>query len=415
MSEIQLYKDRLSIVEALFAMRQRQFDLLLEITRANNHNLPLKALVTMYEHILSSQLNVKRSALLIKGGENVWERISYNGKDESFLKLEYSNFLKAFEETVEICPLPSYFQSEFDFLIPVLLKGKPIGYVFAGDIAEDKYDTKEEKLKFIQTLANTICSVHENSRLSTMELQQKIMQRDLQLASEMQRLLVPSKFPENNHFEISGFYKPFRGIGGDYYDFFKINDTEYFFCICDVSGKGIPAAMLMSNFQANIRVLAQQKMPLPELCQILNHSVYSVSEGDSFVTAFLGIINTQTGDCRYVNAGHTPSYVVMNGQASMLTEGCTILGALPRLRKVTVGQINLSSSALIFNYTDGIVESFNDEGEAFGEERLDVFVRQNHHLSPELFNLKLIQAVLAFCANDTFDDDLSLLTIAFQK
>ena len=412
-NEIQWYKERLSVVESLFAMRQRQFDLLLEITRASNHNLPLKALVAMYEQILSSQLQIQRSALVIKNGET-WIRLSYKGGGDCFLNLDYNEFIKEFEVVSGIIPLSSYSQAEFEFLIPILLKGKLIAFALVGGIEEDKYDTKEEKLKLVQTLANTVCAVHENSRPTTMEVEQKVMQRDLQLASEMQRMLVPSTFQRSEHFEISTFYKPFRNIGGDYYDFFKINENSYFFCIADVSGKGVPAAMLMSNFQANIRLITQQGLPLLELVHILNGSIYTLTGGDAFITTFFGIINTETGDCEYVNAGHTTSIAVVNGEVKLLSEGCTILGAIPKLKKLISGKINLGKNALILNYTDGITESSNVAGELYGDERLVEFVAQNSHLSPELFNVKLIQSVLEFSQNDIFDDDLSLLTIAFK-
>lgn len=403
------------MVEALFAIRQQQFNILLEMTRVNNHNVPIKVLVSMYEHILVAQLAIQRSALIIAINENVWECISYNGTDENFLKTDFSAFLREFSNVVEICPLSAYSQSEFEFIQPVLLKGKPIGYVLLGGIFEDKYDTKEEKLKFTQTLANVVCAAHENARLANLETQQKMVQRDIHLASEMQRMLIPASFPEEPCLQVSGFYKPFRDIGGDYYDFFKISENNYFFCICDVSGKGIPAAMLMANFQANVRLVAHRNIPLEEQSRILNESVYSVAQGDSFVTAFIGTINTKTGICEYVNAGHNAPYVVLNGNLSVLSEGCTILGAMPKLPKVKSGKINLLPSALLINYTDGITEVTNAQDEQFGEERLRQFVEKNHQLPIEMFNLKLIQDVLKFCENDSFEDDLSLLTIRYQK
>ena len=415
MDDIELYKERLSVVESLFAMRQQQFDLLLEITRIQNHNLPLQALVSIYEHILSAQLGILRSALIVQKGDNKWSCISYKGMNAAFLKTNFSVFVQEFEKTVGISALPSYYQSEFEFVIPIMFKSQPIGYVLLGDIPDDKFDTEEEKLKFTQTIASIVCSVHENTRLTNMETQQKIVQRDIQLASEMQRMLVPSKFPENKYFKVSGFYKPFRGIGGDYYDFIPISQNNYFFCICDVSGKGIPAAMLMANFQANVRLMVYQGLSLEELCQILNNSVYSLAQGESFVTAFIGTINTETGDCEYVNAGLNPTYTMVNGTLAMLSDGCTVLGALPKLPKIKTGKTNLLPSALLINYTDGITEATNAEDEQFGEERLEQFIKQNYQLPTELFNLKLIQTLLAFCGNDTFDDDLSLLTISYTS
>lgn len=415
MDDIELYKERLGVVESLFAMRQQQFDLLLEITRIQNHNLPIQALISIYEHILSAQLGILRSALIVRNGNDKWRSISYQGTNSDFQNTNFSLFVQDFENVVGIGALPSYHQSEFEFIIPIMFKSQPIAYALLGEVPDDKFDTKEEKLKFTQTIASIVCSVHENTRLANLEAQQKIVQRDIHLASEMQRMLVPSKFPENKHFRVSGFYKPFRGIGGDYYDFIHISQNNYFFCICDVSGKGIPAAMLMANFQANVRLMVYQGLPLSDLCQILNNSVYSLAQGESFVTAFIGTINTQTGECEYINAGHNPTYVLQNESITVLSDGCTVLGALPKLPKIKIGKINLLPSALLINYTDGITEASNSHDEQFGEERLEQFIRQNNQLPVEIFNLKLIQTLLAFCGNDTFDDDLSLLTISYTS
>lgn len=409
--KIEYYKDRLSVIEPLFSLKQLQFNQLLEITQAVNYNLPISALVRILEGIILAQFEIKRNALIIKKNNLEWECISYHGENESFLKENFKEYVQRYKDIQYITALNSYDEPEFEFVIPITLKGESIAYMLVGDIPEDRLNTKEEKIKFIQIISNIICVANENKRLTDLEVNQKLIQKDLELASEIQRLLIPRKFPKNETFDIAAFYKPFRGIGGDYYDFIPVSFYEYIFCMCDISGKGIAAAMLMANFQANLRIIVKQNLSLKEIVATLNKSVLDLTKGESFITVFIGLINTKTMELEYINAGHNPSYAMIDKKIVSLKTGCTILGAFDKLPFIHSEKIALTPSSLIVSYTDGITESSNAEEEYYGEERLVPFIEKNYEEAPSIFNLKLIDEIVNFSKKDVFDDDLSLLTI----
>jgi sigma-B regulation protein RsbU (phosphoserine phosphatase) len=181
--------------------------------------------------------------------------------------------------------------------------------------------------------------------------------------------------------------------------------------MCDISGKGIAAAMLMANFQANLRIIVKQNLSLKEIVATLNKSVLDLTKGESFITVFIGLINTKTMELEYINAGHNPSYAMIDKKIVSLKTGCTILGAFDKLPFIHSEKIALTPSSLIVSYTDGITESSNAEEEYYGEERLVPFIEKNYEEPPSIFNLKLIDEIVNFSKKDVFDDDLSLLTI----
>lgn len=407
--ELQFFKSRLGLTESLLMFKQRQIDSILEITRAINQNLPLVALSRILEAIFTAQLNISRSSLLLK--QQNWEVVFFHAYDyDVFLtrKLDYVTFFKDSKIVSELeCPL-------FEVGIPVFIHDELIGVLLLGDFQDTTDSLKEEKIKFAQTLANMICVAYENKRLVEQESKQKIVERDLFLASEIQRVLIPDKFPETPHFDVSAFYKPYRNIGGDYYDFFKVSEGRYFFCMCDISGKGIAAAMLMANFQASLRFTMRQNIALTESVQILNRSLFDVTKGDSFITAFFGVLDCSSCTLEYVNAGHNSPFIFQLNEVKELTIGCTLLGFLEELPVIKSEVLPIVPNSVLVTYTDGITEASNEEDELYGEERLKEFFVDNVADKPELINIKLIQSIMSFSNKDFFDDDLSLLTIRFN-
>jgi sigma-B regulation protein RsbU (phosphoserine phosphatase) len=407
--ELLFFKSRLGLTESLLMFKQRQIDAILEITRAINQNLPLVALSRILEATFTAQLDIAKSALLLK--QQDWEIVYFHAQDyDSFLESK-SSYIDFFRDSKIVSKLEN---TLFEVGIPVFIHDELIGVLLLGDFQSTTDSLKEEKIKFAQTLANMICVAYENKRLLEQESKQKLVERDLFLASEIQRVLIPFKFPETPHFDVSAFYKPYRNIGGDYYDFFKISEGRYFFCMCDISGKGIAAAMLMANFQASLRFTMRQNIALIDSVQILNRSLFEVTKGDSFITAFFGVLDCASCTLEYVNAGHNSPFIFQSGEVKELTTGCTLLGFLEQLPVVKSEVLPIIPNSVLVAYTDGITEASNEEEELYGEERLKEFFVYNKDHEPELINIKLIQSIMRFSNKDFFDDDLSLMTIRFN-
>jgi phosphoserine phosphatase RsbU/P len=410
-TEIDFYKSRLSKLEPLFALKQQQINSLLEITEAVNNNWPIHALVRVYESILIAQLGIQKIALLIKG-DGEWACLSYTGADTGFTQLNYDDFVTRFLDLTSVSSVNNYDLPEFEFVIPVAHKKNTIGLAFIGDFRQgEELDTKEEKLKFTQTITNIILVANENKRLFKSQLDKAILEKELKLAADMQNMLVPTTMLNNEVIETAAFYKPHKDIGGDYYDFIKISEEEFVFCISDISGKGVPAALLMANFQANLRAIVARNYTVVDL---LNRKVGEITKGEKFITLYIAKYNTKTRLLQYVNAGHNPSILYSNGDIQLLDKGCTILGMFDMLPFINIGEVKIPVGGLLVNYTDGLTEASNDKGELFEVEGLISYIKANHEAPLILFNSNLVEHINNFKGSDDFDDDLTLLTVRFH-
>lgn len=413
-SELDFFKKRLGSTERLLAVKQQQIDSLLEITRAVNNNMPISALSRIYENILRAQLGVNKVALFIKGADDVWGCITPEGMPESILNYDVKGKFSSFSFTMPVAALKDEALEGFEFLSPVMHQKEPIGFVLIGVFGNDSSDTKEEKLKFIQTITNVIVVANENKKLFKSQLDQLIMQKELKLAADMQNMLVPSKLPNNEQIEVSAFYKPHKNVGGDYYDFITIDENEIGFCISDISGKGIPAAILMANFQANMRILLTRKYSLQEFIDILNTKVIEITKGEKFITLFVATYNYSTRILSYVSAGHNPSILYTNGNIQLLDQGCTILGMFDTLPFITSGEVKVEPGSVLITYTDGLSEASNKSGDLFEMEGLIDFTTKNHALPLADFNTQLLDNVITFMDGNDFDDDITLLSLRFK-
>jgi len=413
-SEIEFFKKRVSSTERLLAVKQQQIDSLLEITRAVNSNMPITALSRIYENVLHAQLSVAQVALYIKESDDNWVCITPGELSPAVVNYNVREKFSGFNFTVPVAALKDPILQDFEYMIPVAHKKEPIGYVLISPFRNDQSDTKEEKLKFIQTITNIIVVANENKKLFQVQLDQLIMQKELGLAADMQKMLIPTDLPNNDMIEASAFYKPHKNVGGDYYDILQISDTEVAFCICDISGKGIPAALLMANFQANFRILSTSKYDLPELVRILNKKVCEITKGEKFITLFLATYDFKTRLLTYVNAGHNPSILLDNNEVQLLDQGCTIIGMFDDLPQISSGEIKLGKDAILVNYTDGISEAANNDGVLFETEGLTAFLTSHSQLKLDDFNKQLIDEVVAYKQDNDFDDDVTLLTLRFK-
>ena len=400
----------------MFALKQQQINSLLEITEAVNNNWPIHALVRVYESILIAQLGIQKIALIIKSDNEKWTCLSYTGTNIDFQQRNLSDFVAPFLELTSVGAINNYELPEFEFVIPVAHKKNTIGLAFIGDFRSgEELDTKEEKLKFTQTITNIILVANENKRLFKSQLDKAILEKELKLAADMQNMLVPSTMMNNEVIETAAFYKPHKDIGGDYYDFIKLNDEEIVFCISDISGKGVPAALLMANFQANLRAIVARNYSLDTVVDLLNRKVGEITKGEKFITLFLAKYNVKTRIMQYVNAGHNPSILHSDGQEiQLLDQGCTILGMFEMLPFINIGELKIPQGALLINYTDGLTEASNDKGELFEVEGLLTFIEKNHNSPLNVFNHDLVEHINTFKGSDDFDDDLTLLTVRFH-
>jgi len=243
------------------------------------------------------------------------------------------------------------------------------------------------------------------------------IQQDLQTAREIQQAILPKvfpPFPERTEFSVFASMTAAKEVGGDFFDFFLIDNERLGFVIGDVSGKGVTAAIFMAVSRTLIRATGIKGISAEECMNYVNRLLCNESVSCMFVTVFYGILNTSNGEFEYVNAGHNPPYILSDNNIRKveMTEG-TILGCLDDFAYHSKKE-KLNPGDLLFLYTDGVTEAFNTREQLYGEERLEVFL-QNHlkHPIDEVVR-ESIRDVTDFASGMAQSDDITLLSIRYN-
>ncbi len=410
MPELHEIKRTLSRIEKLerdVSLKQLQINSLLAITQAINDNVAAADLFNMYNTFLRWEMELRKMCLFLCDS-GIWECKTYLGIDEALLDCDISIELDRYRSTQGLEKSEHPLIREFDLVIPVLHKNHAIAYAFIGGFKDD--DDVYNKVQFVTTITNVIAVAIENKRLFKEQMRQEVVNREVEVAAEIQRTLVPWRLPSGKNYEFSSIYKPHFAVGGDYYDVVEFPDGQIAFCIADITGKGVAAALLMANFQANFRALITRRPTLEEIVNELNAAVFNVTQGDKFITLFIAKYDANTRTLHYVNAGHTPPVLLSNGEAVLLKNGCTSLGWLPELPFLEIGGLCLTKEALIFSYTDGLTEVRNSAGDEFGEDKLLDFLRQHTNEGAKSLNTKLLDHIEAFRGREPWPDDITVLT-----
>ncbi len=383
---------------------------LLEITKAINNNHSTEQLLEIFETVIKVELNIGK--LVLFSYENGWRCILKYGVGNEYSDINVEKDLLPIHEISTTNFSQSSLSKTFEIIIPVFHKTQPLAYVLIGDL-EDKVEVSPtiKHLPFVQTLASIIVVAIENKKLAKENIRQAAMRKELELASEMQSMLFPTSLPKDNVLDTAAFYLPHQEVGGDYYDFIWLNKNECAFCVADVSGKGVAAALLMSNFQANLRVLFSHTTSLTELVKELNTKVMASAKGEKFITLFIAKYNLVTRTLTYINAAHNPPLVSVGNSISLLKTGCTGLGMFDEITKVKEGILNISSGTTIVCYTDGLVELENDNSEDFGIDSLKDIIKNNPELDMKSLNRLIMETIINYKQSMPYIDDIALFSL----
>ena len=399
----------LAILEKLekdINLKELQIKSLLTITQAINDNVSSEGLFIMYRSFLSWEMGIKRMVLFIPE-EDKWEcatkiEVDIENVDDLVpLILPFNRLHTIKQDDPPILRL-------FDIVIPVYHKEDPIAYSLIGGI-KDK-DDLYNKIQFITTITNIIAVAIENKRLFKKQIEQERLNKEMELASEVQRMLIPESFPKSKHYELAKIYQPHLNIGGDYIDYIKFDEHKFALCIADISGKGVAAALLMANFQAMLQSLIFQYRDLETFVFALNQGVYRITKSDRFLTFFVTEIDTKKKTLRYVNAGHYPPIFYDGKTMIELKEGSTVIGAFEKLPDIKEGMVKWNRESLLLSFTDGLVDLKNDKGDYFDDQKIKDFVVNNYSKSAEDFNKALLDEIYIYKEKQSFVDDIAILT-----
>ncbi|CAN5614818.1 hypothetical protein BH23BAC1_BH23BAC1_03880 [soil metagenome] len=394
-----------------YDLKELELNSLLEITQAINSNLPEESLYKIYHFTLRANLNLRKLALFVLDEE--WSCKVHFGtaSDFSEIKLE-ERFFKIKEIQNLQLGAKDVFSEEFDTIIPVLHKDQILAFVFVGAISQSPSNSDNlPNTIFLQAVSNIILVAIENKKLARRQLRQEALRKELEIAWHVQQFLFPKNLPKEPHLKIEAIYLPHHTVGGDYYDYLKIDENRFLICIADVSGKGVPAAILMSNFQASLRTLVRKTTDLKEIVKDLNFQILLNANGENFITFFVGIYNFKTKTLDYINAGHNPPIIIDKEKGfQFLKLGTTILGTFDPLPFLNEGKVENLEEFLFFSYTDGLPETFNDEDEPYGIERLQNFLNISSHKDLKDIHQEILNDLDQFKGLKSFGDDITILS-----
>jgi sigma-B regulation protein RsbU (phosphoserine phosphatase) len=237
------------------------------------------------------------------------------------------------------------------------------------------------------------------------------MDKELEMARNIQRRLMPQEIPAVTGLEVYGESRPCFEVAGDYYDVINNDEGNTFMVIADVSGKGAGAAMIMANLQASIRVGLEITEDFSEFIARINNHVFKNTSSSEFITLFIGAWEPSTKSFHYINAGHNPPVMIdASGNITTLDATGLILGVLPGQqyeRKI----VHIEPGAVIAIFTDGLEEAMNPDGEIFGQERIIDTLVQSRELSSKEIVKTIQDKAVEFCSGRPLHDDLTMIVI----
>jgi putative ABC transport system permease protein len=280
--------------------------------------------------------------------------------------------------------------------------------------------TAHEK-QVLRASADQFALMIENARLTDRVVEQETLRRDIALAADVQRRLLPDAPPRIEFADFAAVSVPARRIGGDYYDFVELGDGRIGIALADVSGKGVAAALIMSVVQASLRIISSESgVPPPRLVTRMNEFVYRSTPGSKYATFFYAQLDAQRRQLRYVNAGHNAPYLLRAGRRStadtasaeieQLSVGGTVVGMFPEM-EYDEATVELCPGDVLLAFTDGVPEALNPENEEFGEERLQQQLRQTAHLPASEISARLSDGMKDWIRDAERYDDLTFIVM----
>jgi sigma-B regulation protein RsbU (phosphoserine phosphatase) len=305
--------------------------------------------------------------------------------------LELVSRIRSLDENLPLVVMTAW--SSVDLAVEAMRRG-------ANDFVQKPWGN-QQLLEKLETQVERCRSLRQAQRQRTDELQD---------AREIQDNLLPKSIPQAKDYEIAGMTQPVRYVGGDYYNVVRISETQTVLCIGDVSGKGMPAALLMSSLQAALKPLMWDCRSPRELCRRLNRILCEIAPVGKFVSFFYAVLDSEDNSLTYCNAGHNPPVLVRaNGTASELNAAGAVLGQFPDW-VYEQSDLQLQPGDTLMMFTDGLVEACDQENEPFGEERLIEIAGEHRDSGAEALKNRLMQAASEHCGGH-FQDDASMIVL----
>ena len=400
--------------ESRLKVSEFKLSTLLDITNAINNNVSEQELFVLFQYVIQHQLNIGKAVVFLHQNSS-WNAVLSYGVSDDELNIDVSERLLQVNDITVMEMVGLEESKSFDIVIPVEHRQKTIAFLLLGDIDEQEMKASPiiKHLPFIQTLTNITVVAVENKRLMRESMRQEMLNKELEMAKEIQAMLLPKSLPNDDVLQVAATYRPHREVGGDFYDVIHVNENETYFCMADVSGKGMPAAILLANFQAELRTHIKADTTLESIVNALNERVWQSARGERFVTLFIAKYDQSTRELSYVNAAHPPAMLNIDGSVQRLDEGCVGMGMFAKLPFVSTGTHQLPPGAILCCFTDGVNEIEVEQGMQYVDDRLTSILESHGGDSMESLNQRILDDLNQLKGEHEFHDDVCLISCRF--
>jgi sigma-B regulation protein RsbU (phosphoserine phosphatase) len=393
-----------------------ELNTLFDLSKDFNILVDRDEIIRIFKFAMLGQMLIRKFFFVLdhEGARKVMATSGINSElpDEAMEKLfSLDNDLTEVDEPLEK-EIPFLAENDIKALIGLQFQSERVALVGVGARAnEEEYSSSD--YNFLQSLGNLAVLSIQKTYLLEERIEKERMEEELNIAKGIQKGLLPDPIPRSEQLDIAASNISSYQVGGDYFDILEAPEDRLLFAIGDVTGKGMPAALLMANLQAMLHVLLPVDISLGAATGQINDIIYENTPGDKFITFFWGVFNPKNYQFQFVNAGHNPPVLLRSGKDDVeeLSEGGLILGAMSTMTPYEDQTITLSKGDLLVFYTDGVTEAKNEnETEEYGEERLFDCIKNHRDLSSKKIQDKIIKDVKSY-SKDIRHDDLTIIVI----
>ena len=401
-----------------------EMETLLEVEKSLSFTLDLNKLLELILDALLKVVKYNASAIFLKDQEKQEiEHIKARGFDpalEPDLKLKIGQGLAGWAAKTQksvIVPdvrqdsryIEARVETQSEMVVPIISQNKIIGVFNLENDQPNAYS--EDDLELLEAFAGLAAIAIERARQHQEILEIRRLEEELSIAKRIQQSFLPREKPQLSGFDVCGINIPSEEVGGDYYDFIPIIDNQMGIVIGDVSGKGIPAALIMASFRASLIAEIRNNYAIRSIMFKVNNLLFESTEPENYVTALYGVLDIKNRIFTFANGGHNaPVLRHADGSIEYLTQGGMALGALED-SKYEERPVKLNTGEIIVFYTDGVTEAKNEKEEEFGTQRLKQVINISHPLSANQIMENIQNAVKAFTNDASYADDLTLVVI----
>ncbi|MEX1011027.1 MAG: SpoIIE family protein phosphatase [Balneolaceae bacterium] len=394
---------------------QRVYELntLFDLSRDFNMMVDRKKIANTFKFALLGQLLIRRFLFLfeIEGEPVLLESSGLDSLPDEEIRSGIFDFalgvMSLEEKHYESCPWLK--ENEITALITLELEGEKAAVVGIGERANREPYTRDD-FNFLQSLGNLALLSIQRTLFLEQRISNERFEEELNIAKTIQQGLYPDPVPPIPTLDLAAINVPSYQVGGDYFDILQTPDTNYIMAIADVTGKGMPAALLMANLQSMLHILLPVDITLADATGRINNLIYDNTPDDKFITFCWAKYFPETRNLRYINAGHNPPVVLRNGSNELetLQKGGLILGVMESITPYEETTIQLETGDIVLFYTDGVTETFNAGDEEFGEERLGRILIENRDQPSRQLIRTIIDRILEF-SNGKLSDDMTMI------